>query len=147
MEQASPPHLTNTGTYCLEQQWEYFPKEMKLQWITVMNSLGQQLILWRTVLKMFFFSVNEILSCQRALMNELRWIWPISGARWICFFPGNKAWGLESWSMSQGTYEAFWSRQTHKAASGWCGFRRVEPPAPCAARVIRTTRCNKYLLI
>lgn len=116
----------------LQQQWEYFPKEMKLQWITMMNILGQQLILWRIVFKMFFFSIPEILSHQKALMKELRWIWPISAARWICLFPANTTWGLASWSLNQGTSEALWSRQACRATSGWHGFRRAKPPAPCA---------------
>lgn len=116
----------------LEQQRECFPKEMKLQWIIMMNSLGQQLILWRTVLKMFFFSVNEMLSHQKALTNGLPGMWPISTARWTCLFPGNTTWGLASQSVSQGTSDALWSRQACRAASGWHGFRRAEPPAPCA---------------
>lgn len=116
----------------LEQKWEHFPKEMKLRWITMMNSLGQQLILWRTVFKMFFFSVNEILSRHKALMNELHGTWPISAARWICLFPGRTTWGFASWSVNQGTSEALWSSQARGAASGWHGFRRAEPPTPCA---------------
>lgn len=98
----------------------------------MMNSLGQQLILWRTVLKMFFFSVNEILSRQKALMDGLRGIWPITAARWICLFPGNATWGSASWSVTQGASEALWSRQARRAASGQHGFRRAEPPAPRA---------------
>lgn len=145
MEQVSPPKLKIQIHSGLKQQWEHFPKEMKLQWITMMNSLGNSSSCEGPFKKCFsFLSLKYCPSRKHWWMSYAR---PISVARWICLFPGNATWGLVSHPWTRTPLQhlgADKDAEQQLLADTALEELSQQLPVQCAPRAIR---CNKNLLV